>query len=516
MTTLRDSSLGRALRVRRASSSVAVPSPLYGCTIITLAVFFVGLVAWRVPVDAYIVVSQVGCRSVLRNGAGNSDAGNGTLYAASRQSLANAIRLADAQLTRESADEVDPITDERMEEVAQGLRIQARAVKPGEQSISIAYSGDNPAWSMALVDVLTRDCLLAVPAGESSPAIAASKVRELRWKAELARHYERKARHELELVMETGAERQATANVTPEGDSGDGPGMAASTPEGAVEYHPQWVALQQELSDMANQLQTLLVTLTPNHPQVQTLTQQMESVRRQLDLTPKYWTPDITPAVVTESAGSTSEPTDASQVAHKLDLDSAAAPDATTNSTESGGVNAAQAELDTAVDARESAEDALATLISTAALKSSSSSLPESRWLITPPSVQGRIGGRPSPGRVAVIGGMSVVSGLAFAWGLGSLSGLRRVNSLPELESLLDLPVVGQLSLDPAGQATSRLALRGRTLRGLMLLAEVILGLLVITYLAGVFQNSEVTSGLREDPFATIPQTIVDTLSGWW
>jgi hypothetical protein len=515
MTTLRDSSLGRALRVRRASSSVALPSPLYGCTIITLAVFFVGLVAWRVPVDAYIVVSQVGCRSVLRNGAGVADTGDGRLYAASRQSLANAIRLADAQLTRESADEVDPITDERMEEVAQGLRIQARAVKPGEQSISIAYSGDDPAWSMALVDVLTRDCLLAAAARDSSPAIAASKVRELRWKAELARHYERKARHELELVMETNAERHAIANATPEGDSGDGSGMAASTPEGAVEYHPQWVALQQELSAMANQLQTLLITLTPNHPQVQALTQQMEAVRRQLDLTPKYWTPDITPAVVTESAGSPSEPTDASQVAHKLDLDSTSAPEAAPNPAEADGVTAAQAELDAAVDARESAEEDLATLISTAALKSSSS-LPESRWLITPPSVQGRIGGRPSPGRVAVIGGMSVVSGLAFAWGLGSLSGLRRVNSLPELESLLDLPVVGQLSLDPAGQATSRLALRGRALRGLMLLAEVILGLLVITYLAGVFQNSEVTSGLREDPFATIPQTIVDALRGWW
>lgn len=512
MTTLRDSSQGRALLARR--TSLALPSPLYGCTIIALAVFFVGLIAWRVPVEAYIVVSQVGCRSLARQEAGARSAQDGALFTATRQALANAIRLADAQVTNDTADKAEPITDARMEEVTQALRIQAREVKPGEQSISIAYSGDDPAWSVALVDVLTRECLLATASRDASPAMAANNVRTLRWKADLARHYERKARHELELAMETSAQMEALANAVAMGEQGGAPGMATATPQGAVELHPQWVTLQQELSDMANQLQNLLVTLTPNHPQVQSLTQQMEAVRRQLDLTPKYWTPDITPAVVTESAGGASEPTDASQVAHKLEL-GAAATEAPTQASQVDGVAAAQAELDSAVDARESAEEELAALISSAALNTTASAS-ESRWVITPPSVQGQVGGRPSASRVAVIGGMSLFSGLAFAWGLGSLSGLRRVNSLLELENLLDLPVVGQLSLDPAGQATTRLVFRGRVLRGATLLAEVILGLLVVVYLAGVFQSSGVTSGLREDPFAAIPQTIVEALRGWW
>lgn len=515
MTTLRDSSQGRALRARRTHSSITLPSPLYGCTIITLAVFFVGLIAWRVPVEAYIVVSQVGCRSLARQEAGSRGTHDGVLFAATRQALANAIRLADAQITPESAAESEPIADERMEEVAQGLRIQAREVKPGEQSISIAFSGDDPAWSMALVDVLTRECLLAAAPRDASPAMAANNVRTLRWKTELARHYERKARHELELAMEVSAQRQAMTDSLAQSEQGARSGQAASTPEGAVELHPQWVALQQELSDMANQLQNLLVTLTPNHPQVQALTQQMEAVRRQLDLTPKYWTPDITPAVVTESAGGSSEPTDASQVAHKLELGAGPTSEAVPPAHEADVINAAQAELDSAVAAREAAEEELTALISNAAMKSPTAEF-ESRWVITPPSLQGQIGGRPSVRRVAVIGGMSLFSGLAFAWGLGSLSGLRRLNSLPELENLLDLPVVGQLSLDPAGQATTRLVFRGRLLRGATLLAEVILGLLVVIYLSGVFQTSGVTSGLREDPFAAIPQTIVEALRGWW
>jgi hypothetical protein len=46
--------------------------------------------------------------------------------------------------------------------------------------------------------------------------------------------------------------------------------------------------------------------------------------------------------------------------------------------------------------------------------------------------------------------------------------------------------------------------------------AEIALGLLVVAYLAGVFQSSGVATGLRDDPFATIPQTVVNVLGGWW
>ena len=51
---------------RRAMKSNTVypkiPTRLYGTTVVSLAVFFTGLIVWRVPVDGYLAVSEVGRR----------------------------------------------------------------------------------------------------------------------------------------------------------------------------------------------------------------------------------------------------------------------------------------------------------------------------------------------------------------------------------------------------------------------------------------------------------------------
>ena len=89
-----------------------------------------------------------------------------------------------------------------------------------------------------------------------------------------------------------------------------------------------------------------------------------------------------------------------------------------------------------AVRNREEAEAQLAALMARQAAGAARGNV-ESRWLITPPTVQGRIGGRPSARRVGAIGFLALLSGLSMAWSIGTLKGLQRMNSVADLEQTL-------------------------------------------------------------------------------
>jgi len=168
-----------------------------------------------------------------------------------------------------------------------------------------------------------------------------------------------------------------------------------------------------------------------------------------------------------------------------------------------------------AIGNREQAEQRLANLL--ARPVSGIGQLPqEPRWLITPPTLQGRIGGRPSARRVGTLGGLAVLCGIAMVWTLRTLHGLRRINTVTDLEQVLALPVVGQLSLDPAPRSTGRLLRRSRVVRGIVTAAEVTLGLMLVAFLGGVIEQSVVCELLREDPFVAIPETVVHALEQWF
>ena len=94
----------------RGAASSQLPSPLYGLTIVSLAVFFMGLIVWRVPIEAYVVVSEVGRRAVT-DGTANppptdlaSETWDSQQMASIRQALADAIRYADARIANMQPD----------------------------------------------------------------------------------------------------------------------------------------------------------------------------------------------------------------------------------------------------------------------------------------------------------------------------------------------------------------------------------------------------------------------------
>ncbi|MHB8970838.1 MAG: hypothetical protein ACYC3X_15085 [Pirellulaceae bacterium] len=500
-----------------------LPSPLYGLTIVSLAVFFAGLIIWRVPVEAYLIVSEVGRRAVVEGSPATQSADfvfetrDGQQMASIRQALADAIRYADARLANTEPDCSTAVREERLQSVGRRLRISAHRIQNSDHGISISFAGQNPAWSLALVENLTRECLVSGGQLAAAPAISSRLLRDARWRVEQARHYERKARFEMEdmidaqLANRSGTEESGVNGKNSESEFATS-GAELDT-EPAPEPNPQWLYLQNELANMTSQLQSLLSQLTPNHPQIRDLTLQMETVRHQLDQTPQYVAPQVSLAIGSAPTAGNPPSTETSLAAHKLDIAGAAA---SAGGEGAGGEYAKEREThERAVRAREEVEQQLATLMAQQATHAPGGNV-ESRWLITPPSVQGRIGGRPSAGRVGAIGLFALLCGVSMAWSVGTLKGLRRLNSVADLELTLSIPVVGQLSIDPVPQAVLQLTRRSQFLRGITWVVEASLVLMLIGFLVGVLDGSSVSPFLRQDPFATIPETIVRAVQTWF
>ncbi|MHB8952436.1 MAG: GumC domain-containing protein [Pirellulaceae bacterium] len=502
----------------RGFASVQLPSPMYGMTIVSLAMFFIGLIVWRVPVEAYLVVSEVGRRGVSQGMADTPspevacETWDSQQLAAIRQALADAIRFADARATNRQPDRSLQVAQERIESVGSRLKIAARRLRDSDHRISISFAGEDPIWSLALVENLTRDCLVSTGHDAQSPPIATRLLRDIRWRIAQARHYERKARYEMESLIDAQLAygRGSAGSGAPGGPAASEVAASGGAPEAqpVVEPNPQWQFLQNELASMTDQLEMLLSQLTPNHPQVRDLTLQMEAVRQQLDQTPVYHVREVSQAVASAPMDGDASSTDASLAAHKLEM-------ADMPANLGGDYENVRQTHEEAVRDREAAEQKLAALV-TEQVSNMSRGKVESRWLITPPTVLGRIGGRPSARRVGTIGMLALLCGISMAWLIGSLKGLRRVNSVADLEQTLLIPVVGQLSLDPVPQAVSRLARRSQIVRGVTQLMEISLILMLVVFLIGALEGSSVAQFLRHDPFATIPETIVQAVQSWF
>jgi hypothetical protein len=489
-----------------------LPTRLYGMTIVSLAVFFAGLIVWRVPVDGYLAVSEVGRRILVQPGqddqvaAARSDTGDSQQFSAIHQALADAIRYADARLAHAEPDLVAEVSDERIRSIHSRLTINASKLHARDHSIRISFTGPDPTWSLALVEHLTRDCLVATSLSAESTVRSARALRDARWRLDLTRHYERKARYGVEDLMDMYLARfSETAMNSENGENMSEVGVGASQPTDAsavAELNPQWQQLQTELADMAQQLRPLVKHLTPSHPHILDLTQRMELVRRQLDVTPQYLGSRVSQALGSTATREGAATTQASHVAGVVE-----------------GVGEDYQELrkayEDAIGNREQAEQRLADLVARP-LANAEQSDAETRWLITPPTLQGRIGGRPSARRVGAIGLFALFCGACVAWSIGTLQALRRVNTVTDLEQTLSVPVVGQLSIDPVPGSVSPLTRRSRILRGVIMAAEVTLGLMLVVFVSGAIEGSSVPQLLRDDPFTAIPDTVVHALQQWF
>ena len=176
---------------------------------------------------------------------------------------------------------------------------------------------------MALVEHLTRDCLLAPSASTDSGTRSARALRDARWRLDQSRHYERKARLPVEDLLDL-CFAQPAATVTNGEDSvtGQESGLGTSpAPQrnDVAEMNPEWQQLQAQFSQLSEQMRRLVQHLTPNHPQIVDLAQRMELVRQQLAVTPQFVGSQVSEAVGSPGTPEGMPATQASHVANVVE-----------------------------------------------------------------------------------------------------------------------------------------------------------------------------------------------------
>jgi len=451
--------------------STRLPSRYYGAAVVFLAVFFAGLIAGRVPPSEYQVESVVGWDIPPMSG-GNSGRASWDGFRAellSEKPLETAIRCADAHCARRPIEAVESGLDERIRGVQAALRLQP-AAKEGPALMRIVFTAADREWSMAFVEALARG-FAQTPrhkprADDGGPSIAAA-----RWRADAARHYEQKARCDRQAFLEehlspAEIERLEKAGAT----------SSTNTTASAHRPNPMWSQRQAVLAELGTQLDSLLATHTPNHPQVVDLTLRMIQQREVLDETPRYLGPDGWPA----DAGANRELVEA-YARHE---------------------QACQL----AVQERVAAEDRLTALTEQLRVSRRDS---ESRWVESKAAVTSELCGRMPVRRVAFIGLVAAVGSIVMATMVGSPKALARH----------DLAAGGEcggaaLPGDSVSGATvwrrfRHWARRGGGVRVITAVCECGLALLLVAFAAGALQHGWSIDGLAEDPFAMIAHTVL-------
>ncbi len=282
--------------------------------------------------------------------------------------------------------------------------------------------------------------------------------------------------------------------------------------------NPQWEILQDEMLHLAEELNGLLKTVTPNHPRVRDVTLQLKQLQRQSDTTPKFV---ADPTHNTRASATERFP-------NEVEIDGAVSNSASAAYTaretpfrgDDGAVPAVDLERfralteqhDRAIAQREAAERELLALM----LRQRGDvrrPFAADRRVISPAALVRQIGGQPSTSSVAWIGLVSLISGVGMAWRMTTLGGLRRIITLEDLKRTLAVPIVGQVSIDPVSPSVKRLVQWGQVVRWCTHICELVLGVMVILFLVSLISGSPAVGELARNPLGTLVNRVADSLN---
>lgn len=354
-----------------------------------------------------------------------------------------------------------------------------------------------------------------------------------RWRVDEARHYERKARLELEdllgsLFATCGANGPfAVEQATFQADAklptppinmprvvGTETGQVAGDDARNLVLNPQWSALQSQLTELTNHLDSLLDQFTPNHPEVQALTLKMQDIQRTLEATPKYLAAEQTSSagIGAEGMSAGADGGDARLPIHEP-----------TSATPGHGmgqdviVTEYTRMLDTyhaAMKRREQAEAALWQRVDQAAAAPLVGPV-QARWMAMPPTVVRRYQSRTRPMLILLFGVVAMAVGVGTSWLTRSARGQSRINAVDDISRMTLIPVIGQLSLDPAPRGVERIAARARLMRRLTIGCEIVLTLILVLFVWGLFTGSTLSVEFVDDPLAVFVDTVVRACWFW-
>ncbi len=509
-----------------------LPKRSYVFVVTALAVFFVGLVVWRVPISFYVVQARVGCDvqheqdteppRLPETSRVLHERRDGAAHLLSElttpEQLRDAIDFANSQAPAPVFASGNALRDSDVKSLIKHLNATVREKNADAMTIELSFESPHRDWAVAFLNQLARRTVRPAKPMSATPLRSNRELREARWQLDEARHYERKAQYAVESFVDnhfdqiaSGELESLTADVAsqPPAAPTDHQRQLDGGQQATEERNPELDRLQRDLDTALVRRDRLMRQFTSDHPQVQDLTLQVEDLQQRLA--------GISPS----TSGSVALPSSAFPT--NSDPNSPELQDATAGPPDGGATMAAsqwgagiveqylalRERLHRASENRELAEDTYEEQLD---LRTTSrpavSEEVASRWMVSPAEVVGHRGGNLPPARVLVIGLGSVACGLVMAWLAGTLQALLRVNSVQDIQTLTELPLVGQLSLDPVVVNPQRLATRQRFVRWGTLGCEVTLGLLVLTFVLTVMAGSPSFRQFADNPFGIFAETI--------
>ncbi|MFO7903915.1 MAG: hypothetical protein ACQESR_09350 [Planctomycetota bacterium] len=460
-----------------------LPPPLYGGAVVALAIFFIGLAVVTPSIERHIVSTEIAgapAKALYSGGGEGIDDGKGGVAKVGSQHIAAAARAACFQ-TRAGEDtgSIPRLTLGRLRKISERLDLAAANEGGEEQCIALTFQDPDLQWAKAFVDDLAQRLVREWNRlSHATPAMEGS-IRKAKWHVQQARHYERKARFDMEQSLNAHFERlRSVVDQTAGRDDSRGPGQSGRIQQGetrgtsARKENPQWRRLREELG-----------------------------ARRG------------------EGAGTTAvKPATASGQSQT----GGAVAYAWAQESDGGGEGASLVPADyrrlrnrytEAIRRREAAERGLSELEAMGGRETSQAPAHAAHIPRSAVSV-GQLGGVPPAGPVLTLGTLALLCG-AFVYGwITTLGRVPRIYSAEQLQTAAGLPLVGRISIEPMPSRVRRRAYWSWGVRGSIRASEIVLLAVILIFFWSVLQESPVLDQWVTNPLGTIANRVSGVYRG--
>ncbi len=419
----------------------------------------------------------------------------------------------DREFLTEATRQQNEATKVSMNELASGLKVEALEDQSG---LRVSYLGREQQLALSMVDALaahaTRRLLTEANDSSSQPKsqIEGPQLQSILEAEISARRIRDQHVDRVFGILEEGIDtvndpqRERGAFFSPLVSIREPKPRAVKTPEPKREPNPEWQTINKKVEDLQQAYHELLANKTPEHPDALQLKSEINrniEARDKLTqfriinrfasedgsdvVTPKPKNEDSSPLLVVNTKSMRASLEKYQKLKEKYEQ-SRGPFDESVNTSLSGGSQANRPPF------------AIASVIP----------------IVQPAQIVARIGGKPSPQRIIVIGALSFLFGCIASWLSRTKRGANVLQSVDEVERELGIPVSGVIGepahAGPRPGTTLRSAASAVTLRG----CEVTLALIVFVLVACSFSDSPFGNNLIGDPFGTISEA-VDRTQHW-
>lgn len=425
---------------RPAVPSTASPwlhSRLFVFLCASLALFLLGLFCLPTPARGYVARSVLGLRFQATDSAISSVPSNEQQCQVRDEILSvEQLRTVLASIgppPQANRENIEPFpAPSEIDFVRQRLTIvPEKSETMGECKLAISYTGLDDKWSVALVDRLATQTIRRLDERAASDAAKATSPDPTAGVVE-ARQKEQSARRALDDFLTSHFESLSQANRPP---AEPAPAKETAAQKSAVpvpRINPKWQLLHDQLNTHTAERDKILLDRTPEHPQAKETAVKIESLKRQLEETPKF--------IVEEEPAVSAKKSRASSV-RPAQFTTADSPPGTGREYER-----LIGELRQAREERLAAEKDAETLAKTDSRKTSPGAAVVRGRIVANGHVSQTLRQPPSTSRLTLLTLVSIFVGACVAALIRTSPTMPVYSTLAQIEKDLSLPVVGVVS----------------------------------------------------------------------